>query len=67
MNYPRLQAGVVHCGVGLGRKGHLDHRVALVNGGSNWPNNLQWLCAPCNLSKGAKDEIVFAQSIGKLL
>jgi site-specific DNA-cytosine methylase len=35
--------------------------------GANWPRNLQWLCAPCNLSKGARDPIVFSKSIGRLL
>ena len=33
--------------------GHVDHRVSRVNGGSNHLNNLNWSCAPCNLSKGA--------------
>lgn len=32
---------------------HIDHKQALVNGGSNWPENLQLLCPPCNLSKGS--------------
>lgn len=36
-------------------KYHVDHIIALASGGSNWPSNLQLLCAPCNLSKGAKD------------
>lgn len=36
-------------------KYHVDHIVALANGGGNDPANLQLLCAPCNLSKGAKD------------
>ena len=32
---------------------HVDHMVPLSRGGSNWPHNLQLLCPPCNLSKGA--------------
>lgn len=31
-----------------------DHIVPLVNGGSNWPDNIQLLCSPCNSSKGTK-------------
>lgn len=36
-------------------KYHVDHIVALANGGTNYPNNLQLLCPTCNMSKGAKD------------
>lgn len=47
--------------------GHLDHIKAISKGGTNWPNNLQWLCATCNISKHNRDPIEFAQSRGKLL
>lgn len=33
-------------------KWHVDHKMPLARGGTNWPENLQILCAPCNLSKG---------------
>lgn len=33
---------------------HVDHVVALSRGGTNWPENIQLLCAPCNLKKGAR-------------
>lgn len=33
---------------------HIDHILALSRGGSNGPENLQILCPPCNMSKGAK-------------
>jgi hypothetical protein len=34
---------------------HKDHVVAKTRGGSNHHSNYQFLCAPCNLSKGARD------------
>ena len=46
---------------------HVDHIRALSRGGSNWPANLQLLCAACNMSKNASDPIEFARKIGKLL
>lgn len=56
-----------YCRVKLNGSGHVDHILALVNGGTNWPNNLQLLCAGCNLSKSSKHPIAFAQQIGLLL
>lgn len=35
----------------LQKKMHVDHKTPLSRGGSNGPNNLQCLCATCNLSK----------------
>jgi 5-methylcytosine-specific restriction endonuclease McrA len=49
-------------------KRHVDHIQPLARGGSNDRTNLQWLCAPCNLSKGAKDPVQFVQQeLGRLL
>lgn len=46
---------------------HVDHIHPLALGGSNWPENLQILCMPCNISKGAKDPIQWANENGRLL
>lgn len=48
-------------------KKHVDHIQPLSHGGSNGRKNLQFLCAPCNQTKSAKDPINYAQSIGLLL
>jgi 5-methylcytosine-specific restriction endonuclease McrA len=48
-------------------KRHVDHIQPLARGGSNDRANLQYLCAPCNLAKGARDPVEFAQGLGRLL
>lgn len=48
-------------------KKHLDHVLPLALGGTNDKGNLQWLCESCNLSKGAKHPVTFAQELGFLL
>jgi len=46
---------------------HVDHVIAIVNGGTNDKYNLQLLCASCNLTKNDSDPIDFMQSKGMLL
>jgi 5-methylcytosine-specific restriction endonuclease McrA len=46
---------------------HVDHIVPLALGGSNWASNLQILCPPCNMSKGAKAPLDFYVGRGFLL
>jgi len=57
-----------HCRADLKKtKKHVDHIMPLARGGSNGRENLQYLCAPCNHSKGAKHPIDFARERGLLL
>lgn len=64
----RAQKGrCAYCKKTLGRRAHVDHITPLSAGGSNAASNLQWLCEPCNLSKGAKDPLEFARQEGFLL
>lgn len=54
------QAGkCAHCR--KSRKLTIDHKVALANGGTNWPSNIQLLCGPCNSAKRDLDPVVFAE------
>lgn len=46
---------------------HIDHIIALANGGTNDRRNIQLLCAKCNKRKAKRDPITFAQSLGNLL
>ena len=43
---------------------HIDHIQPLALGGSNWPWNLQMLCASHNISKGARTDAAYRQEIG---
>jgi HNH endonuclease len=45
-------------------KYHVDHIKALMNGGSNWPKNLQILCGTHNRRKQAQDEFRWAAENG---
>jgi 5-methylcytosine-specific restriction endonuclease McrA len=55
------------CMRGIKLKFHADHIVPLALGGGNGIRNIQLLCPPCNLKKGAKDPITFAQRLGLLV
>lgn len=48
---PNCQSPLIKRGAG---KYHVDHVTPIALGGSNWPDNIQLLCPPCNLDKGAK-------------
>lgn len=51
----------------VGKEYHVDHIYPLALGGSNWPSNLQILCPPCNMSKGAKPPEEFYAERGFLI
>lgn len=56
-----------YCHRGLREDYTIDHIVAVANGGTNDPSNLQLTCPDCNSDKGAKDPIFYAKEIGRLL
>lgn len=51
------------CTARLSSKYHIDHIVPLANGGTNYIANIQLLCAPCNLSKGARSNDDFLRAL----
>jgi len=55
------------CSTSIVKGYHVDHIVALVNGGSNDKHNLQLLCQHCNCTKSSKDPIDFMNQNGRLL
>lgn len=42
------------CRCCIKKKYDIDHIMPLALGGTNWPNNIQLLCSPCNSFKRAK-------------
>jgi 5-methylcytosine-specific restriction endonuclease McrA len=56
-----------YCGVSIKTTWTVDHIIALSQGGSNWPHNIQLLCLKCNTSKQDADPIEFARRLGRLV
>lgn len=63
-----LQRGrCVNCKVSLKAGFDADHITPLKLGGSNWINNIQLLCPPCNKRKQGTHPITWAQRQGRLI
>ena len=45
----------------------MDHKKPQVSGGQETPTNLQLLCAPCNMRKGALTDAQFKKRFAKIL
>ena len=45
----------------IDKKVHIEHRIPISRGGSNWIANIAPACAPCNMSKHAKTEKEFRE------
>lgn len=65
--YKKQKGKCAHCAAALNAKYHADHIMPLARGGKHEALNIQLLCPTCNLRKGAKDPIRFANEAGRLL
>jgi hypothetical protein len=52
--YKEQRGLCAYCRVPLKNKYHVEHRVPLARGGSNWPKNICLSCGPCNNRKHTK-------------
>lgn len=55
-----------HCRTKLRTGYHIDHIIALINGGTNFPSNLQLTCANCNCRKNRRSADAYSRELGLL-
>jgi 5-methylcytosine-specific restriction endonuclease McrA len=63
----RQQYKCACCQESIKKNSHVDHIMPIALGGSNDISNIQILCPDCNVRKGKKDPIDWAQENGRLL
>lgn len=63
----RQEYRCMYCGVRLEEGWHLDHIFPISHGGDNEPENLQALCAPCNMRKGVQTDDEYRHRYRKVL
>lgn len=55
------------CFISIHDQYHADHIEPLIRGGTNYIKNIQLCCPKCNLTKQAKNPLIFARELGRLL
>lgn len=69
-NRQKRRCAIIGCQELIAKDGvnkyHVDHIIALINGGSNGPDNLQILCKKHNMEKHTTDDIEWANRHGLL-
>lgn len=58
--YATQRAQCFYCWRQLHGRFHVDHKIPLARGGTNWPDNICCACSSCNLRKHAKTAAEFA-------
>ena len=56
-----------YCRIAMHDKYTVDHITSLAKGGTNDRRNIQLTCMPCNREKWARDPLLHARMLGKLL
>lgn len=65
--FSRQRGRCANCRASLRLGYHADHILPLALGGSDRIRNIQLMCPPCNLRKGAKHPVEFSRREGRLL